>query len=195
MSRTIKKSVMLAVVVGALAAMAVPSMASAANWSVANVNYTTTGNAGLTVNFLGTNYALACTGMGHVARPRAPLSPTLDITSATGFTCTGSVWWSGCTVTATPTGLPWTADGTSTTNVTINSVNYNLAFSGGSCGWNGATAKLVGTLTGGAWDNTVNARKAVYNSDPGLSVTTTSGFNGIATTSATLLASPSLRLP
>lgn len=194
MRRTIKKSLMLGAVVGAMAAMAVPSMASAANWGVPGINYTTTGNAGLVVTFLGTNYTLGCTGMGHGVRPRSPGSPTLDINSATGFTCTGGVWWAGCTVTGTPTGLPWTADGTSTTNVTINA-NYNLAFSGGSCSWNGATAKLVGALTGGAWDNTLNARKALYNSDTGWSVTTTSGFNGSATTTGTLLASPSLRLP
>lgn len=188
MRKTIKKTLTLAVVAGALAALAIPSMASAANWAapLANQNLNPTSSLSLTVSDPGGIYALACTGGGLGVRVRTPASSTLDITTAAGYTCTGASSWSGCTVTMTPNGLPWTASGASTTNVTLNSVNYTALFSGVSCVFKGGTFVLQGSLTGGVWSPLGSSLPSVtYNNDSGLSLTGPGGYNRPATATAT----------
>jgi hypothetical protein len=165
----IKKGVLLASVM-AVAAFAMPAMASAANWGIPNTNQNLSGsNFGFVITEPGVAYGFgACTGVGLGVHVRAPASSTLDITSATGFTCAGFGVLANCNVTATPTALPWTASGASTTDVTLNTIKYTVVFtsSGGSCAFAGASFSLEGTLTGGVWN--AAGHSVTYSSDPGL---------------------------
>jgi hypothetical protein len=76
---------------------------------------------------------------------RTPASSTLDVTAASWSGCTGSGALAGCTIAIAPTGLPWTATGTSFyVDHTIHAV---MTFSG-SCSLSSGTAKLDGTIRG-----------------------------------------------
>ncbi len=190
MNKMIKKGVLVASVM-AVAAFAMPAMASAANWYPLNGNATLSSSGGtggsdfaFTITGPGYTYGFGvCTGLSLGVHVRSPASSTLDITSATGFTCQGFGFLAGCTVTATPTALPWTASGASTTNVTLNNVNYNVVFTGASCQFAGASGTspafhLQGTLTGGVWTNPIGSRGVTYSNDTGLSLISPSGGPG-----------------
>lgn len=140
--KNIKKIAVLSAAIGAMAAFAVPSMASAAVWGPLNTNQTLTATA--------TQYSVSSQGfiwtcsvqLGvHV---RTPASSTLDITSASWPACVGSGGVSGCPVSMVPTGLPWTAVATSSTSVNV-TMRARVTF-GGACGL--PPADLQGTLVG-----------------------------------------------
>jgi hypothetical protein len=117
--KTIKKSTILIAAITAMAALAVPSMASAVVWGpvntnqsldATNVNYSEYGGYGLT-------WTCATQHLGvHV---RTPASSTLDITSASWSGCVGTGTSATINFTMTPTGLPWTATATSTSVITF----------------------------------------------------------------------------
>jgi len=156
MINTMKKSLVLAAAVAALSAIAVPSMASAANWGPLNTYHTLTSPSSITFNIQGTSPAVAIScssGPRFTAQVRTPASPLMDMTSTSTLSCTGTGGvFAGCNVPMALNGLPlWNADGTSgTSNVKINSVNIDVTFS--SCAMNGAWT-ISGTLAGGVWSN------------------------------------------
>jgi hypothetical protein len=190
MKKTMTKSTMLAASIMALAAFAMPSMASAANWGPVNTNHTLTGT------FIPTwaegggppNTNFVCTASLGV-HTRLPASSTLDITSATFPSCQGD-WGQGstCKVTAIASGLPWTATGTSTSDVRINVTDITATYSNfpnsTSCAVVGRVRHFSGTVTGGAWS--AAAHSLTYSLDPGLIVGFGFGYTGPAQTSGVL---------
>ncbi len=121
---TIKKTTLVAVIT-AMAAIAVPAMASAATWKPVNTNKTliSTNNTTYATNVAGPAYFdFVCSGSTLGTHVRLPLSSTLDITSASYTGCVGgpnTVYpCHGNPVTVTATGLPWAATST------VNGVSY-----------------------------------------------------------------------
>jgi hypothetical protein len=167
MIKTMKKSLVLAAAIAAMAAIAVPSMASAANWGVINSNHTLNANIGLTLAGTMGNTSVYC-NVSVGAKVRNPLSSTLDILSSTNLTCpTAGGWLNNCTLSGVPSGLPWTAIGVSTTNVQMY-MNYSVTLSGASCWFNGYTYTLSGTASG-VWNgNGSNQHSIVFTAAPGL---------------------------
>ncbi len=115
---TIKKTTLIAVIT-AIAAIAVPAMASAAVWGPINTNKTLTSTSIAKYAVVGEpSLSFQCSSSTLGVHVRTPASSTLDITSAsfTGCTVIGPPCaLNGATVTAT--GLPWavTASGSSLT--------------------------------------------------------------------------------
>jgi hypothetical protein len=163
MKKLSHKSVLL---FGAMLAVCafVPSMASAASWSPLGSAHTLLG-PGLAFTAhtspLGGPAGSSCattTFGSNVASAN-----TIEITSASFVNCMGSGAASPCTATVVPTGLPWTATATSTTNVQIHGVQIDLVFENtpgaAACPAAGAKTLLTGTLSNGSWSpatNTVN---------------------------------------
>jgi hypothetical protein len=175
MKKTMTKSTLLFASIMALAAFAMPSMASAANWGPFNTNHTLNGYIYVSTGAL--YNTVSCSGSLGV-HVRAPVASTLDITSASFSSCSVSIGQGvDCNVTATASGLPWTAIGTSTSDVRINVTDMTFTYSqkpgGPSCTLSGGVGHVSGTLTGGAWS--AAAHKVTYASDPGLSVNFGSG--------------------
>jgi hypothetical protein len=117
---TIKKTTLIAVIT-AMAAIAVPSLASAATWAPINTNKTLTSTSSAVYQTIdpGSNqYGFTCSSSTLGVHVRTPASSTLDITSATftGCVTNGAVYCGNATVTAT--GLPWAAT-TTGSNVTF----------------------------------------------------------------------------
>jgi hypothetical protein len=171
MIKTMKKSLVLAAAIAALSAIAVPSMASAANWApVGGAAHALVGGGSINIFVLPSSGAgISCSGQTFSANVTS--TAVLTITSAPNFSCTGSGGFSGCNVAAAPTGLPWTANGPTTSNVTINSVNINLTFTaapGKTCASSGLKT-LTGTLAGGVWNNTTHS--VGYTNATGLTLT------------------------
>ena len=128
---TIKKTTLIAAIT-AMAAFAVPSMASAATWKPLNTNktLTSTNSAKYIAQTTPDNYSFECSNSTLGVHVRTPASSTLDITSAsfTGCVDTGQFPCTGTAVTVTATGLPW-----STAGVTFNEhlqVTYGVACGG-----------------------------------------------------------------
>ncbi len=120
---TIKKTT-LVVVITAMAAFAVPSMASAAVWNPGSPNFnktlTSTSAAKYAVVNDTSGIGFQCSSSTLGVHVRSPASSTLDITSAsfTGCSLTATVCSLSTPVTVTATGLPWAAT-TSFSNVTF----------------------------------------------------------------------------
>jgi hypothetical protein len=139
---TIKKTTLIAVIT-AMAAIAVPSMASAAVWAPLNTNKTLTNTFPVVYDnpYLTTTCANSILGV-HV---RVPPSSTLDITSASFTSCTVSVQGSPCgSATVTATGLPWAAT-TSGSNVTF---TEHLTVVAAQCYYRPYTFNIDGPVTG-----------------------------------------------
>jgi hypothetical protein len=145
-----KKSILLLTAIAALAAMTMPAMASAATWGPVNTNGTFL-NA-VTVTIPGYSTAIYCLStLGY--HVRTPASSLLDVTSASFTGCTtGGGLFSGCAVTMTATGLPWTLNGTLPGNIPI-PISASGSFSGTSCAVNGLTYTLASkpSYTVGSW--------------------------------------------
>jgi hypothetical protein len=157
MINTMKKSLVLAAAIAALSAMTVPSMASANNWVPVGTVHILNSPSSIAFNIqgFGTPLGFSCaSGPTFNGQVRTPTSPLMDLTSTTtNIPCTGTGWIAGCNVTLDMIGLPlWNADGTSTTNVKINSVNIQGKQSGGPCGA-GTNFTVTGQLAGGVWSN------------------------------------------
>ena len=108
---TIKKTTLIAAIT-AMAAFAVPSMASAATWAPLNANktLTSTNSAIYQIYDPGANqFGFTCSNSTLGVHVRTPASSTLDITSASFTNCvTNGVMTCGV-ATVTATGLPWAA--------------------------------------------------------------------------------------
>jgi hypothetical protein len=139
---TIKKTTLIAVIT-AMAAIAVPSMASAATWKPINTNKTLTNV--FPVEYLSGNLSVSCTNSTLGVHVRTPASSTLDITSASFTSCTGAPGGGNPCGAAyiTATGLPWTAT-TSGSNVTI---TEHLQVTAPFC-YPGSTFTIDGPVTG-----------------------------------------------
>ncbi len=163
--KNIKKSAVLIAAIGAMAALAVPSMASAAVWGpVGTTGALDSANASTSVAALGGGWN--CTSQHLAISVRTPASSTLDVTAATFSGCSGTgTALSGCTVSLTATGLPWTMTAPSTSNATLNVANVNGAVSG-ACSWNGAVFHYSGSLVGGVWN--ASTHSVLYTSATGL---------------------------
>jgi hypothetical protein len=180
MIKTMKKSLVLAAAVAALTAIAVPSMASAANWGPVNTIHTLTSPSNITFNVTSAGGAISCSsGPRFTAQVRTPASPLMDMTSTTSnIPCTGTGTMAGCNFVLALNGLPlWNADATSgTSNVKINSVNIE----GTICG--GGTFTITGNLAGGVWSNLTRA--LAFTNGTGLTYTVTGGASSPVTVTA-----------
>ncbi len=150
--KTIKKTTLIAAVT-AMAAFAVPAMASAAVWGPVNTNKTLTSTTSVLYDALGApSYSFACSNSLGV-HVRTPASSTLDINTASFTGCVGT-GYPYCPVTVTATGLPWTATVSGTnvsTNVSI--VEHLQVTYGGAC--SGQTGITVdGPIVGGFTNST-----------------------------------------
>lgn len=163
MIKTMTKSLVLTAAIAALTAIAMPSMATAANWSPLNTVHTLTSPSGFTFTIQGGgNSVFSCSGGAtYSAQVRAAVSPLMDLTSTTAnIPCTGtSGQLAGCNISLSMIGLPlWNVDGTSgINNVKVNSVNIQGTFTTGASCPNGLTFTITGTLAGGAWSNLTRA--------------------------------------
>jgi hypothetical protein len=110
--KTIKKTTLIAAIT-AMAAIAVPSMASAQVWTPLNTNKTLTSTAPVRFVITSSQYSqmsFTCASSTLGVHVRGPASSTLDITSASYTNCTSIVCGSTVNATVTPTGLPWAAN-------------------------------------------------------------------------------------
>jgi hypothetical protein len=160
MIKTMTKSLALATAIAALTAIAIPSMASAAAWSPLNTyhNLSSPSNITFNVNLGGGSppTAISCSsGPTFGALVRTTASPIMDLTSTTAnLPCTGTGLFAGCNFALGMIGLPvWNVDGTSTTNVKVNSVNIEGKVIGTPCSGSVPPFTLSGTLAGGVWSN------------------------------------------
>jgi len=179
MIKTMKRSLVLAVAVAALSAIALPSMASAANWGPVNTIHTLTSPSSLTFDVnLNPNpppapppAGFSCgSGPRFTAQVRTPASSLMDLTSTSTLSCTGTGALIGCNVALALNGLPlWSADGTSgVNNVKINSVSIEVTFT--TCVQMGnSTGTISGTLAGGVWSNLT--RSLAFTNGTGLTLT------------------------
>ncbi len=141
--KTIKKTTLIAAV-AAMAAFAVPSMASAATWAPLNTNKTLTSTS--QVEYITGSYGFYCSNSSLGVHVRTPASGTLDITSASFTGCTNVNNGIPCgPATVTATGLPWTATSFSVSGVTITE-HLQVSFSG--CGLAGYPFTVDGPFTG-----------------------------------------------
>lgn len=164
MIKTMKRSLVLAAAVAAMSAIAVPSMASAANWGVVGSTHTLSSTNLFLDVAAGQAGAVCNVNMG--ATVRNPASSTLDIVSSTHLFCPGrSGYLAGCTVIGAPSNLPWTATAVSTTNIQMY-VKYTVTASG-SC-LNPGTYTLVGTVSGAWTGNGVNQHSLQFTNASGL---------------------------
>jgi hypothetical protein len=148
--KTIKKTTLIAAIT-AMAAFAVPSMASAAVWGPLNANKTLTSTNSAKYIAQGyPQYGFECANSTLGVHVRTPASSTLDITSAS---FTGCVLTSPdpciATVSVTATGLPWTAT-TSGLNVAVNE-HLQATYVGGCAP---GTLNIDGPTVGGFYNAT-----------------------------------------
>jgi hypothetical protein len=153
-----KKAMSFLGAVLAVCVLAAPSPASASSWGVVGTTHTlNSANLGFVVNaqILGTFTWLCNASQLHVDVASAA---ALRVTGATFSNCTASGPGVGdCTLTATPTRLPWTATGTTTSNVQIHGLSVDLRFEtkpggvAGSCAYHNQDMTWTGTVNGGTW--------------------------------------------
>jgi len=161
MIKTMTKSLALAAAIAAMGAIAIPSMASAATWSPLDTVHTLTSPSSITFNIQGvssTSTFSCSSGPRFSAQVRTPASSLMDMTSTSTLSCTGTTnSFAPCNVALAMNGLPlWNVDGTSTTNVKVNSVNIEATFTskpGQTCGLAGGVWTITGQLAGGVWSN------------------------------------------
>lgn len=191
MIKAMKRSLVLAVAVAALSAIAVPSMASAASWTPVGTSHAVTSNSISFITSPAPALAFSCNS-GPTLGVNVASVAALNITSASNFSCTGLYTLSGCNVAASPAGLPWTTGPANPTNVTINSLNINLTFSpkpGFTCIYSGLVFNLYGTLAGGVWSNPGFSSSLVFTNATGLKLRNSSmppGSGNPVTLSGTL---------
>ncbi len=178
--KTIKKTTLIAAIT-AMAAFAVPAMASASVWGPLNTNQSLDStNSSYASSSLGLGWT--CTGQHLATHVRTPASSTLDITAASWSGCVASLSGAGCGVTMTPTGLPWTATGLTSTAASTPwhaQVTYT-----GSCGsQSGLTFNIDGTLNG-VW--TASTHTVTLNASSG---SLTVSFSGSPVGTATMTGS------
>jgi len=182
MIKTITKSLVLTAAIAALGAIAIPSMATAANWSPLNTVHTLTSPSNITFTITGSvsTLTISCSsGPTFTSQVRTTASPLMDLTTTTNLSCTASGGqfgqYNGCNANLAMIGLPlWNVDGTSgTSNVKINSVNIQGTLAGATCAPAGSTFTITGTLTGGVWSNLT--RSLAFNNDTGLTWTSSGG--------------------
>lgn len=125
----------------ALAAFAVPSMASAAVWGPLNTNQNLTSTNAAFSSSLGAGWS--CFNHQLNTHVRTPASSTLDVTSPTSSLCVGTGITAGCTLLIGVTALPWAATATSSTVV---ATPWHMTVSFPSCGI--GTYNIDGTLNG-----------------------------------------------
>jgi hypothetical protein len=182
MINTMKKSLVLAAAVAALSVIAVPSMASAANWGTVNTIHTLNSPSSITFNIVtgGSAAGVSCSsGPRFIGWVRTPASSLMDLTSTSDISCTGTGSYAGCNAALALNGLPlWSVDGTSTSNVKINSVNIDGRLTGGPCGA-GFNFTLTGTLAGGVWSNLT--RSLAFTNGTGLTYAISGGSSWPAT--------------
>jgi hypothetical protein len=168
-----KKSILLLTAIAALAAMAMPAMASATTkWGPLNTNGTLT-SSDLSVYNSSMSVGWYCTSSTLGYHVRTPASSTLDVTSASFSNCSGTQGWSGCTITLTATGLPWTATATSTTDFQLNVGNVNVTVCGG------GPMTWSGTLHPGSWNAATHT--VAFSSAVGLALGSGGGILGYTT--------------
>jgi hypothetical protein len=142
----------------AACAFVVPSMASAASWSLIGTTHQLVSNnlafsaplgGGLTI---GSSCAAAQFDANVVS------ASTLQITGAKFTGCTATGLAAGCTMTATGTRFPWTATATTTNNIQILGIHVDVrsetAPSGFACNVlvHNRNYTYTGNLNGGSWD-------------------------------------------
>ena len=141
---TIKKTTLIAVIT-TMAAIAVPSMASAAIWLPVNTNKTLTATA--PVVYSSTYLSVSCANSTLGVRAKGGLG--LDVTSASFTNCTASVNFTPCgpaTVTATVDAYPnyWPVTSSGAPNVTF---TEHLTVVASLC-YPGYTLTIDGPVTG-----------------------------------------------
>jgi hypothetical protein len=139
--KTIKKTTLIAAIT-AMAAFAVPSMASAAVWGPLNANKSLDATNVTYTDQIPGYGGWTCNAQHLGVHVRVPASSILDITAASWTLCGGFGGYAGCVAVITPTGLPWTATATSSTAVTF-PIHAHVTFP---CG--GVPLDLNGSIAG-----------------------------------------------
>jgi hypothetical protein len=159
-----KKGAVLLGAALAVCALAAPSMASAASWGVIGTTHTLDSpNLGFVSHIGPPAGQLAWTCLESQIHVDVASAAALRVTGVTFKNCTTITALGGCTVTATPTGLPWTVTGATTSSIQIEGLFVDLAFetrpggAPGSCPLDNQSATWTGALTGGAWDAAAHA--------------------------------------
>jgi hypothetical protein len=152
-----KKSVMLFVGVMAVAAFAMPAMASAANWGIVGSAHTLT-STNLSFNVAAIGAGSSCADSQFNADVRS--AAVLTVTSATFTSCTGTGGAVHCAATVRGTNFHWSGTGLTTTDIRINGVNVDVLFEQKpgdptACGQFAGNVSLTGTLGTGAAGATV----------------------------------------
>ena len=141
--KTIKKTTLIAAVT-AMAALAVPVMASAAVWGPLNSNQSLDTNPlinpGVSYTGSGPGWPFHCSSQHLGVHVRTPASSVLDVTSASWTGCVGDGLAAGCPLTVAPTGLPWAATAVASTTISF-SMHAQL-------NWGGACSSVVFNLDG-----------------------------------------------
>jgi hypothetical protein len=157
-----RKLVVLSAAITALAAFAMPSMASAAVWGPLNTNQLlASSNAAFSSAGLGAGWT--CFNQQLNTHVRTPASSTLDVNSTGWGLCVGTGIAAGCVTTFSNTGLPWAATATSST-VVATPWHVQVTFSGGSCPLAGTTINVDGTING-TW--TPSTHSLAFNASSG----------------------------
>lgn len=159
-----KKSVLLFASALALAAFAMPSMASAASWAVVGSTHDFDQLPANPVRFLSTDGTIGSSCAGTSMHLNVAGVAVLTVLSATFTGCMGT-GLDGTPCTTTPAGkFPWQATGLSTTNVQIHNVEVTILFentpgSPTACPANGLFMTMTGTLASANhthWDATTH---------------------------------------
>ena len=183
MKKFSRKSVLLFGVVFAVCAFVVPSMASAASWSVVGTTHQLTSNNFAFTSAVPIDAGWSCATTQFDADVAS--ASTIEITGARFDNCAGTGSATGCTVTKTGTRFPWTMTAPSTTDIQIHGIHVDVRFETRPpglvtpCALHGIDITLTGTLTGGSWDpsSTGANRRLTLRNAPGLTATSILGSN------------------
>jgi hypothetical protein len=167
-----KKSMLLLGAVLALCAFVLPSVASAASWSPVG---TTDGR----LDSSSFGFSIPVTGSGTFCTS-STFSVSVDsatVATVTGVSianCHGDVGSSvGCTMTTTPTNLPWRATAVNTTNIQVHGLDMDVSFEQtpgtlGECANQGLQIRLTGTATASFTPGAAGSRIADFGGATGL---------------------------
>jgi hypothetical protein len=177
MKKMSTKGALLFGAVMAICAFALPSMASAASWSV----------VGTTHQLVSTNLVIdpttspvSWTCADSELDVDVASAATLEITGASFRACGGLQGGAGCLVTTTGTRFPWTVTAPTTTNIQIHGIHIDARFEnngGFACPVAGLTFTVTGTLSGGTWDPSATgaSRRITLNQETGTTSHTSVG--------------------
>lgn len=158
MKTLLRKSALYFGAMLAVCAFAVPSMASAANWSpVGTTHQLFSNNLSFTVP-VGGGLIIGSSCAATEFDANVVSASIVAITGVTFKNCQATGIAAGCTITTTGTRYPWTATAAATNNLQIHGIHVDVraetAPGGGGC--NGLVHNkdytYTGTLTGGSWD-------------------------------------------